>query len=344
MDNIIWVKGEDIGVLGRPFPNARPYCRLEDRDIELMEKVHYAGMSFHPRCSSGMHIDFETDTENLYVKWEVVHAFFRSDVPISCESCIDCYTMDGNRWRYLSTAFVDNISKKTECLLYSAGEFPNLPRGRKSFSINLPTYDFVLSLEIGVDKGSFIKGIKPKNEKPVAVYGTSITQGGHASRPGLIWPTQVRRMIGRELVNLGFSGSGRLEPEMTDILCRLDPAVMVMDCVANMRDGSLDEFTQRWIYFYKKFRETHSHTPLLIIEQPTFANDWAKFRGLEPMNRELRKLVKKWQENDRNIEYIKTNLLYTPDGEGTVDGIHGTDASFQRMSRIISRKLKDMLK
>ena len=63
-----------------------------------------------------------------------------------------------------------------------------------------------------------MKPLPVRRDKPVLVYGTSIAQGGVASRPGLAWTALLERKLDRPVINLAFSGNGRLEPEVLDLI------------------------------------------------------------------------------------------------------------------------------
>ena len=115
----------------------------------------------------------------------------------------------------------------------------------------------------GVPKGSSIAKASPYpagQDKPVIFYGTSITQGGCASRPGMVHTAILGRILERPVLNLGFSGNGKMEPEMANLLAELDPAVYVLDCVPNMVAA---EITERVEPFVRALRSRHPETPIL---------------------------------------------------------------------------------
>ena len=87
------------------------------------------------------------------------------------------------------------------------------------------------SLEIGVPKGAAFVPVAPRKDKPILFYGTSITQGGCASRPGMSFTNILRRRLNRPVLNFGFSGNGQTELEVGRFLVELDPAVFVLDTV-----------------------------------------------------------------------------------------------------------------
>src|SRR5205085_2015483 len=138
--------------------------------------------------------------------------------------------------------------------------------GQREFLLYLPLYNGVSSVEIGIAKGSTLaKGPArpPERQKPIVFYGTSITQGGCASRPGMVHTAILGRRLDRPVINLGFSGSGRMEPAMATLLAELDPAVYVLDCLPNM---SAAEVAERMEPFVRTLRKAHPRTPIVMAE------------------------------------------------------------------------------
>ena len=127
----------------------------------------------------------------------------------------------------------------------------------------LPLYNGVTSVEIGIPKEKTISQDCSARLKGrlIVIYGTSITQGGCASRPGMACTAIVGRKLDAQIINLGFSGSGKMESEMADLLCELDPNVYVLDCLWNM---SVEMINERLEPFVRKLRakasrHAHSH-------------------------------------------------------------------------------------
>ncbi len=122
-----------------------------------------------------------------------------------------------------------------------------MPPGEQ-YLVYLPLYNGVKSVEIGIPKGRKIAAAAaPSHQKPIVIYGTSITQGGCASRPGMAWTSIVGRQLETPVINLGFSGSGKMEPAMADLLAELDPSVYVLDCLANMSPEMLAERVEPFV-------------------------------------------------------------------------------------------------
>src|SRR6185503_14185573 len=108
-----------------------------------------------------------------------------------------------------------------------------------------------------------------ENRKPIVFYGTSITQGGCASRTGMVHTAIIGRRFERPVINLGFSGSGKMDPSVVELLAELDPAVYVIDCLPNLNATGVTERTAPLVRMLRKARPA---TPILLVEDRSYAN------------------------------------------------------------------------
>src|SRR5262249_23641262 len=130
----------------------------------------------------------------------------------------------------------------------------------------------VSSVEIGIPKDSKLgraPARPPQKQKPIVFYGTSITQGGCASRPGMVHTAILGRRLDRPIINLGFSGNGKMDPEVAKLLAELDPAAYVIDCLPNMDAKQVEERTEPLV---RSLLQAHPRTPILLVEDRTYAN------------------------------------------------------------------------
>ena len=338
-DNIRWIKANEIGILGRAniFDG---YHRFTNNDLEALRKEN-ENLYWLARHSAGLHVDFTTNSRNIWIKYDLATVDIMPHMPLTGSSGVDAYIRINNNWRYFATILPNKSNVSTTNHILNRDSTSTLTASKYDFSINFPLYNEVVNFEIGIDKNAEIKAISYSDKKPIVIYGSSITQGGCASRPGMAYTNMVRRAINYDVYNLGFSGSGCLENGVSNILANYDSKIMVMDCIANMNISYLKE---RFIYFYNTFRKIHKTTPIVFIEQPTFTNSYLYSNDIDPKNAELRKLFKEWNKTDKNIYYIRTDELYGSDFEASVDAIHATDLGFMRMSKPIISKLKEILK
>ncbi len=217
----------------------------------------------------------------------------------------------------------------------------------RTFMINFPLYQGVCKLRIGLEKTARVKPPPPfALARPVIIYGSSITQGGCASRPGMAYSNILSRRLNVEMINLGFSGNGQAEPEVARTIAAIpDPALLVIDCEANCVNGLLEE---RLPGFIGILRTAHPAVPILLVSRIRFAGDLA-----HPENESIRKkqelfqrrLVERArQQGDRRIFFLSgRELLGTDADECTVDGVHATDLGFYRMAGAMEPVLRRLL-
>jgi hypothetical protein len=245
-------------------------------------------------------------------------------------SGIDLYLRtDNRRWTFAQNGRPNAVSNEAsfrvtpgaECMLY------------------LPLYNGVESIKIGVLKDKALS--KPmespgRQNKPIVFYGTSITQGGCASRPGMACTAIVRRQLDVPVINLGFSGNGKMEPEMADLLAELDPVVYVLDCLWNMRPA---EVSERVGPFVKKLRGARPNTPILLVEDSSVSNTTPTEKGTI-----LRRIYADLKaEGITDVYFLSNGGMLGTDGDGTVDGCHPNDVGMLRQATVLSKSLATIL-
>lgn len=261
-------------------------------------------------------------------------------MPATGVSGLDLYVRAGKdgRWQWLTCGF----PKQQKDNLHSI----SLPTGKREYMLYLPLYNGTTAAEIGLPKTAVLeKGpTRPEeNRKPLVFYGTSITQGGCASRPGMVHTAIIGRKLEQPIINLGFSGSGKMDAAVVDLMAELDPAVYVIDCLPNMDAKMIEERTAPLVHTLRKARPK---TPILLVEDRTYAN--AAAYGSNQRNVTNRAAFKK--EFDKlvvakveGLHYLKGDNLIGLDGEGTVDGSHPTDLGFLRQAEVMTEAIAPLL-
>ena len=250
-------------------------------------------------------------------------------------SGFDLYVKHGGRDRFRG-AFRPPVSYEHgfDAILYLDG-------GRKEITLNLPTYHSLTDLYIGLDANA---SLSPRAdytwEKPVLYYGSSITQGGSASRPGMAYEAIISRRLDCNFVNLGFSGSAKGEDAIIDYIASLDVSAFVLDYDHNAPTAAHLEATHEKLYL--AFRKTHPETPVIMVTKPD-AWDW---------NREVparRDVIYRTYSNARqrgeNVRFIDGASLFHGEmrDECTVDGCHPNDLGMTRMADVIGKAVEDAL-
>src|ERR1700733_2086014 len=252
-----WVDAKKLTVEGFGFKDVKlPYDRLPGR----AEGVVPPAVWNLSRDSAGALVRFTAATTEIHARWTVTGKNLAgANITAIASSGLDLYAKtDAGKWRWLGMGqpkFPDT----------TAALISGIPAAEREFMVYLPLRNGVTSLEFGVPKGSAIKPGPPRapGSKSIVFYGTSITHGIGASRAGMTHVAMLGRTLNREVINLGFSGNGRMEPEVVKFVAELDPAVFVLDCLPNM---GAQQVAERMVPGVKQLREAHPKTPILLVE------------------------------------------------------------------------------
>ena len=214
----------------------------------------------------------------------------------------------------------------------------------REYKLFLPLYDGVTKLEIGIDNNALINKASPNPVKPIVFYGTSITQGGCASRPGMAHTNIISRKLDVDCINYGFSGNGRMETPIVELISEIDAQFYVIECMQNMDS---EQVTERVRPLVDMIRTNHPYTPIVLVENMmytmAFLDQTIKTRLIQEnaaLKNEYDKIIK---SDIPNIFYIKDNKDFLLDNEGTVDGVHLTDLGFLRYSDYLIENFKKNL-
>ena len=199
-------------------------------------------------------------------------------------------------------------------------------------TINFPTYSNVDRLEIGLQETATLgEGLTYRNKKPFVFYGSSITQGGCASRPGNNYISLVCRRLNLDYINLGFSGSGKGEPAAAELLAAVEnPAMFILDYAANAQNDGLRNTLSGFIDI---LRRKHPETPILMVSVTPWKTELEACEctpcRMEQTMLFLDELRRRREAGDENIHFLDGFSLYGADWtECTVDGVHATDLGF----------------
>jgi hypothetical protein len=333
--DLVWYDALEIGVHGQGWDDAAaPYDRLPaSAEGKAPKSVWY--LSHH---SAGLAIRFQSDSSKIAVRWSVLHERLEMPhMPATGVSGVDLYARDGDRWRFVSGGRPEKQNDNQTQLVGSA------PPGWHEYLLYLPLYNGTTKLEIGIEKEAQIAKAQRAQGKTMLVYGTSIVQGGCASRPGMAYPAILGRRFDCPVINLGFSGNGEMEPEMAEIIRTVDPSVFVLDCLPNMAP---EQITERIVPFVERLREKHPETPIILCENITYQGAWFSTGpgGHVAKNDALRVEYKKLLEADvPKLWYLPGDAFLGTDGQATVDGTHPTDLGFMRQADALEPLIREAL-
>ncbi len=334
-DGRLWVDALSIGLEGQGFTDlAHPYDRLP-ADAEGVVRDPVWGLSHD---SAGLAVRFWSDATAISARWTLRRASLEMPhMPATGVSGLDLYVRGDEGWRWIGAGRPSGVESEG---VLADGIAPGL----REYLLYLPLYNGVDQVLIGLSPEARILRAAAVKGRPVVFYGTSITQGGCASRPGMAYPAIIGRWLDLPTVNLGFSGNGQMEPEMGERIARIDASAFVLDCLPNM---SPDMVTERVPSVVRTLRAAHPGTPILLVECITYQHSpllgsWA---ALAPaFNEALRGAYEELlAEGVAGLWYVEGEDLLGSDGEATVDGVHPTDLGFLRMSEVIAPVLREAL-
>jgi len=291
-------------------------------------------------CTAGGQIRFRTDSKRIVVRLLNLTPGRMDHMPDTGRSGVDLYIGEPTRERFWSTL------RRTEYENVFTYELMNLETvAMRDFVLNFPLYNGVKSIELGLDEAAVVEAPKPfVREQPVVIYGTSITQGGCANRPGMAFTNILSRKLNIEFLNYGFSGNGKCESELAEILSEIaDPALFIIDCEANCA-GDPPAFAKRLTAFIDILRRDHPTMPILVLTRIAFARENAENADL-CRRLQMDEVNRRYQAGDKNIHFMDGGKLLGNDfDECTVDGVHPTDLGFSRMAESLQDTIRRLIK
>ncbi len=292
------------------------------------------------RHTAGARIRLRTDSSYLAIRSKVKSFTFATAMSPVATSGFDVYIKKNGKDTYLKNLAPFAMPTETP---HDFGDgvqaIISLPEGMNEITVNLPYHQQIEEIYIGLDSKSHLeKRADYKHAKPVLYYGSSITQGINASRPGMIYEAIISRDLDCDYLNLGFAGACHGGDVIADYIASLDPSVFVYDYDHNSTKHEHYVATHEALYL--KFREAHPDTPVIFVGRPDF---WLKGYLNAPLpetNRDvLFETYSKALERGEKVYYIDGYMLL--DGEDreecTTDLIHPNDLGMYKMAKSIGR-------
>lgn len=324
---VAWHDLKTLPLEGKPWTDTQHYYDRLPAKAEKTVRSEVWGLSHD---SAGLRYRFVSNSKIIRARWKLRReSIALPHMPATGVSGLDLYVRDGERWHWVGAGRP----------LHSGVNEGTLAQGLNGesheFLLYLPLYNGVDSVEIGVPEAATFAAAPDRyaSRKPILFYGTSILQGGCASRPGMAYPSIVGRKVDWPIINLGFSGNAKSEPEVAALLAELDPSVYVLDSLPNLTPAEAQE---RLEPFIRKIRAAHPKTPIVLVEHvaysdaPFVATRMERYTG---DNRALKQVYEKLtREGDTRLFYVPSNQLFGADDEDTVDGTHPTDLGFVHLA------------
>ncbi len=329
-----------------------PYDRLPSR-AEGQVRDAVWNLSRH---SAGLMIRFRTNAEEIVVRYGTTKTdpnnssaktFAMNHMPATGVSGVDLYAInsDGQQlWCAAKRNFSDTITYRYPGL----DPLDDYHKLGPEYRLYLPLYNQVSWLEIGVDESSNFKALPVRKEKPIVVYGTSIAHGACASRPGMAWTSILSRKMDRPLINLAFSGNGRLEQEVLNLLPEIDAKLYVLDCLPNLTRKTIsdDELKKLVTNAVHHLKQNKPDIPILLVEHAGYTDgltNSARQKAFERVNRLQQEAFYQLKtEGIRGLYYLsKEDIGLQLDD--MVDGTHPNDLGMQHYADSYEQKIRSIL-
>ncbi len=302
------------------------------------------GLHMH---TAGGRIRFKTDSDYIALWVKQKNYYDMAHITAIGRSGFDMYVRENEEYRYAASfpPNSDSCSYNAE-EIREKGHYVSVrtfsSKKMRDITLNMPLYNGIDEMYIILnDNANVEKAPDYKYTVPIVFYGSSITQGGCASRPGMCYTNIISRHLDADIINLGFSGSAKGEDSMAHYIANLDMSVFVYDYDHNAPDAEHLKSTHE--RFFKIIREKHPKLPVIMVSRPK------KYLSDEEIRRKhiiFDTYKKAFDSGDRNVYFVDGSEMFGVFGgeEFTVDGAHPTDLGFFRMAEVIGSKIKEVIR
>lgn len=300
---------------------------------DVAKTVSEGVFNLHTHAAGGR-VRFVTNSPYVAISIKLNNAYKMSHFAFTGSIGCDMYSGE----RYIGTIVPPaNVTTEYEGVI-------NVPFTEiQEYTVNMPLYSGINAMYIGIKDGCVLKAADDYEiGKPVVYYGSSVTQGGCASRPGNAYQGIISRNLDCDFINLGFSGSARAEDEIANYIASLDMSAFVYDYEYNA--GTFEHYKNTHERMFKIIRDKNPNLPIIMVSRPKY--------HLTPTERRFFEEVLMVTYNnaisagDKNVYYIDGKAMFPPEMRemALVDNVHPTDIGFWCMAKSIGEKLKEILK
>ena len=316
--------------------SAEPYWRLP---TEVAKNTN-DGVGWLAGNTAGIRLRFRTDSPYIAIHAEWFAQCCFSHMPVCGVAGFDLYSYEEGQYYYNGTYMPPFNSP------YGFESVLQVGNRMKDYVLNFPLYNNVDKLYIGVSESAVFETPAEYTHKvPFVTYGSSITQGGCASRPGNSYQNMLTRAFDIDHINLGFSGSARGEKVIADYIAGLEMSMFILDYDHNA--PSVEHLEKTHYPFYKTVRDAKPDIPIIMLSKPdVYARDPVSIE----INGKRRKVVsdtyeKALKDGDKNVYFIGGEQIFLDDAKqlSTVDGCHPNDLGFYGFFRVLSPIFKEVL-
>ena len=324
-DDVAWFDAAEPPFVIYGATRANPYARMP---MEVAKTVS-EGVQILSTHTAGIRARFCTDSPYIAIRAEWNEQCRMPHMPFLGISGFDLYRVSGTHHKQ---TYLASLTPPVHCE-NGYETIAHVGDGMTEYVLNFPLYNNVSRLLIGVKEGSQWHAPQPYvNAFPVVFYGSSITQGGCASRPGTCYQSFLSRALDLDYVNLGFSANCRAEDAMIDYLSHLEMSAFVSDYDHNA--PTPEHLASTHERLYRAIRAAHPDLPYVMISKPDF-HDTQDDRARRAIIMET--YQKAVSEGDRNVYFVDGASIFSGDESDacTVDGCHPNDLGFYRFSKAL---------
>ena len=305
--------------------------RFVRMDLSIADSVS-EGVGTLSRHTAGGRLRFATDSSVLQLTVKYDFLWLMSHMPLTGSSGFSLFEETEN-----GEVFIKNLAPISSDAKGFTAEIALKGDKVREYILYFPLYNDVKSLTISLDKNAQVKnGKKYREELPILYYGSSITQGGCASRPDHAYQAMIAKRNNIDFINLGFSGSAKGEDIMVDYLAGIECGLFVCDYDHNAPTAAHLKNTHYRLY--KRYREKRPSTPILFITRPDITGD---VEGEDRWRIVYNTYKTAKRKGDKNVYFLSGKSFYGKKNrwDFAVDGCHPTDLGFSKMAEKIYKKM-----
>lgn len=325
------IRKAPFDIYGLYEPEKVPFRRLDSEVADAVSK----GVGSLNYNTAGGRVRFKTDSHYIALLCKMPSVSNMMHMPKTGSSGFDLYSVNNGYHKYIKTFIPSkDATNGYETVVYVSGELTD-------FEINFPLYNKVDEVYIGLEEGSvLLHGGRYSLETPILYYGSSITQGGCASRPGNSYESMISRRFDCDYINLGFSGNAKGESNMADYLAGIKSSVFVCDYDHN--SPTAEHLRETHYPVYEKYRKSNPDTPIILVSAPAVELS-EKLENKRSVIYDTYQRAKK--NGDENVYFIDGHEMMNDEFREcyTVDGSHPNDLGFAKMAKTIGDLLDKIL-
>lgn len=334
-DSIVYTEASTLYMSGKAFNTVNPYHRIDTAKYPALPKAVKRLLTH----SAGLAVCFTSNSTAIFAKWCLNNPIDYNNMTAIDSRGLNLYVQKNGKWQFAGVAKPEN-KNCTQVLIVE-----HMAEGEKKFLLYLPTYNEVSSLEIGVKKGSTIKSYPDAFKKRVIVYGSSITQGASASRSGLAYPAILSRHLGYDFVNVGVSGSAKMEPAVVAMVNDIQGDAYLLDCIPN---SSVQQIKDRTYNMVMAIQKAHPGKPIILLNSIDREQGFVDIKmgnSVIAQNRVADSIGHMLlNKHTKDFYFIDTRGFFGDDHEGSTDYAHPNDLGMFRFVQKLEPQVADILK